>query len=97
MSEKLDFDYDAALARIEIRDQYYGEGYGIPTSAMEEALALTAQMDSILLDPVYTGKAMAGMIDMIRAGEFHKQQAITFLHTGGSPALFAYQSLLNAL
>jgi D-cysteine desulfhydrase family pyridoxal phosphate-dependent enzyme len=68
---------------------YIGEGYGIPTDACLEAIRLLAHCEGIFLDPVYSGKAMAGMIDHIRRGEIDPREAIVFLHTGGSPALFA--------
>ncbi len=68
---------------------YVGEGYGIPTPACLEAIRLLAQCEGIFLDPVYTGKAMAGMIDHIRQGMISPREAVVFLHTGGSPALFA--------
>jgi L-cysteate sulfo-lyase len=69
---------------------YVGGGYGIPTEGMIEAIKLLASTEAILLDPVYSGKAMAGLIDLIRKGEFEKSQNIVFLHTGGSAALFGY-------
>lgn len=73
-------------------DQYVGRGYSIPTPEMVDAVQLLARTESILLDPVYTGKAMAGMIDLVRQGYFDGQDEILFVHTGGSPALYAYQS-----
>jgi len=74
---------------ITIFDQYVGNGYGIPTEAMKEAVLLTARSEGILLDPVYTGKAMAGLIDRVRAGDYTKDDIVVLLHTGGTPALFA--------
>ncbi|WP_045215764.1 D-cysteine desulfhydrase [Desulfonatronovibrio magnus] len=71
-------------------DQYVGPGYSLPTDSMVEAVSILAKTEAILLDPVYSGKAMAGMIDLIRKGVFSKGQKILFLHTGGSPALYAY-------
>ena len=70
---------------------YVGEGYGIPTDATIEAVKMVAELEGLLLDPVYSGKAMAGLIDYIRKGIFKKGQRIVFLHTGGSTALYAYQ------
>lgn len=69
---------------------YVGEGYGIPTRGMAEAVKMLAQEEGILLDPVYSGKAMAGMIDLIRKGELPKHERIVFLHTGGAVGLFGY-------
>lgn len=74
---------------------YVGDGYGIPTAGMVEAVKLLACTESILLDPVYSGKGMAGLIDLIRKGQFHKNQNIVFLHTGGSAALFGYPDCFN--
>ena len=71
-------------------DSYVGTGYSIPTDGMTEAVKLLAQTESILLDPVYSGKAMAGLIDLVRSGHFAKGSNVLFLHTGGSPALYAY-------
>lgn len=68
---------------------YYGEGYAIPTPGCVEAIELLARTEAILIDPVYTGKAMAGMIDHIRSNEIDASETIVFLHTGGSPGLFA--------
>jgi L-cysteate sulfo-lyase len=69
---------------------FAGPGYGIPTPGMIEAVNLAATLEGIVLDPVYTGKAMAGLIDMIRSGEFAADETIVFIHTGGAPGLFAY-------
>jgi L-cysteate sulfo-lyase len=74
-------------------DGYVGPGYGLPTPAMVDALTLLARTEGILLDPVYSGKAMAGMIDHIRKGTFGADEEIVFLHTGGSTALFGYKQL----
>lgn len=71
-------------------DQYVGPGYSIPTDSMVEAVKLFSQNEAILLDPVYTGKAAAGLIDLARKGHFKKGANVLFLHTGGSPALYAY-------
>lgn len=73
-----------------VRYDYLGGGYGIVTELEREAIRLTARLEGILLDPVYTGRAMGGMIDMIRRGEINSGESILFWHTGGAPALFAY-------
>jgi len=70
---------------------YVGEGYGIPTAGMREALLLLARLEGLLFDPVYSGKGLAGLIDLIRQGEFRAGQHIVFVHTGGSAGLFGYQ------
>ncbi len=69
---------------------YVGGGYGVPTPGMVEAVTLLAQTEGLLLDPVYSGKGMAGLIDLVRKGHFEKNQNVVFLHTGGSAALFGY-------
>jgi D-cysteine desulfhydrase family pyridoxal phosphate-dependent enzyme len=75
---------------VEVYDEYIGEGYGIPTKECMDAIRLVAQTEAIYLDPVYTGKAMAGLIDLIKKGRFKPTDSIIFIHTGGIPALFAY-------
>lgn len=77
-------------------DEWVGPGYSLPTPAMIEAVRLLARSEGILLDPVYTGKAMAGLIDLVRRGTFKKGENVLFLHTGGAPALYAYQKTLQA-
>ena len=57
---------------------------------------MAARLDGVLLDPVYTGKAMAGLIALVRRGDFKKGERVLFVHTGGSPALYAYQKVLGA-
>ena len=70
---------------------YVGPGYGLSTEGMIEATQLLAREEGILLDPVYSGKGMAGLIDLIRRGKFGKDENVVFLHTGGSAGLFAYR------
>ena len=82
------------FAEIEVDDSFLGEGYGIPTPEGLAAIRLLARLEGLLLDPVYTGKAMAGLIAMIREGRFSDEQNVVFLHTGGWPALFAYEEEL---
>lgn len=74
---------------------YVGTGYGVPTDSMNEAVLLLARLEGLLFDPVYSGKALAGMIDLIRTGSFGNASNIVFLHTGGSAALFAYLDQLR--
>jgi D-cysteine desulfhydrase family pyridoxal phosphate-dependent enzyme len=76
---------------VTIKDDYAGKDYGIPTNESNDALRLAARTDALIIDPVYTAKTMAGMIDMVRNGEFGRDQNVCFLHTGGVPALFAYK------
>ena len=91
----LEMDEHAAGKKVRVEEGYLGEGYGLPTKGMIEAVSLTATLEGVLLDPVYTGKAMAGLIDMIRAGQFEEQDNVVFLHTGGVPALFPYREALT--
>lgn len=83
---KGDIDRDTIVCYAD----YVGPGYSIPTDSMIEAVKLFAQEEAILLDPVYSGKAAAGLIDLVRKGAFPKGSNVVFLHTGGSPALYAY-------
>ena len=73
---------------------YVGPGYSLPTPEMAEAVKLVARTEGILLDPVYTGKTMAGLISLVRQGYFKKESNILFVHTGGSPALYVYADYL---
>ncbi|MGH2454881.1 MAG: D-cysteine desulfhydrase [Candidatus Limnocylindria bacterium] len=76
---------------VTVHDGYVGDGYSLPTQGMVEAVRLMATTEGILLDPVYTGKAMAGLIDLVRTGGLAPASNVLFVHTGGAPALFAYQ------
>ena len=74
---------------------YVGPGYGEPTDGMNEAVLMLARLEGLLADPVYSGKALAGMIDYVRNGKLGKDQKIVFLHTGGVAGLFAYADILS--
>ncbi len=80
-----------------VNDQYLGKGYGIPSQQEVEAIRLFARYEGLLLDPVYTGRAAAGLLDLVRTGFFTPQDRVLFWHTGGTPALFAerYRSLIG--
>ncbi|MCA6943731.1 D-cysteine desulfhydrase [Pectobacterium polaris] len=80
---------------VQVNSDYVGKGYGIPTEGTLEALRLLAQLEGILLDPVYSGKGMAGLIDLIRQGHFRADENIVFIHTGGSAGLFGYRQLFE--
>lgn len=75
---------------------YVGDGYGVPTEAMKEAVLLLARLEGLLFDPVYSGKALSGLIDLVRTGHFAGAENIVFLHTGGAVALFAYADEFGA-
>jgi len=74
---------------------YIGPGYGQPTAGMTEAVLMLARLEGILLDPVYSGKAMAGLIDLIRKGAFSQDERVVFLHTGGAVGLFGYTGVFE--
>lgn len=80
-------------AAVQVWDEYVGPGYSLPTAGMEEAVTLFARTEGILLDPVYTGKAAAGLIDLVRQGKFPPGSNVIFLHTGGAPSLYHYQPI----
>lgn len=97
-AEILDVETQLGADDIELRYEFVGDGYGIPSSAGMEAIALMGRMEGILLDPVYSGKAASGLISDVRAGRFERDDVVVFLHTGGLPALFAYaQDVVDAL
>ena len=75
---------------VTVYDEYVGDGYGRITEGSIEAIKLVAQTEGFFLDPIYTGKAMAGLIDLIRKRRFSSTDTVVFIHTGGIPALFAY-------
>ena len=81
--------------RVVANSDYVGDGYGIPTGAMVEAVKMMAQYEGILLDTVYAGKGFSGVIDLIRKGHFKKNENIVFLHTGGSISLFGYPEVFG--
>ncbi len=90
VAERLSVKSGVKREDIVCYDQYVGPGYSLPTDSMVEAVKLFAQKEAILLDPVYSGKAAAGLIDLVRNGTFPEGSNVLFLHTGGSPALYAY-------
>ena len=90
--EHLGIDRELPRQSICANCDYVGAGYGLPTAGMLEAVALLARLEGILLDPVYSGKGMAGLIALVRQGVFAATDNIVFIHTGGAAALFAYRS-----
>jgi len=83
-------------ADVESNESHIGPGYGVPSAAGREALDLLARTEGVLLDPVYTAKAMGALIDDVRGGRLPIDQPVVFVHTGGTPALFAYRDELVA-
>lgn len=75
---------------IDVRDEFVGPGYSLPTTEMIAAIQTFARVEGILLDPVYTGKTAAGLIGLVQAGTFDRADNVLFIHTGGSPAIYAY-------
>ena len=80
---------------VEVVAGHAGPAYGVPHEATIEAIRLAGQTEALVLDPVYSGKGLAGLIAMIRQGRWRSDEDVIFLHTGGAPALFAYQSALG--
>jgi D-cysteine desulfhydrase len=90
-SEKVGERIEFTPADVLVNADYCASGYGVVTEREREALRLFASCEGLLLDPVYTGRAAAGMIDFIRMGFFETDETVLFWHTGGQPALFAEQ------
>ncbi len=84
-----------ARSAVAANCDYVGPGYGQPTKGMTEAVMMLARLEGVLLDPVYSGKAMAGLIDLIRKGEIRKGERVVFLHTGGAVGLFGYTGVFE--
>lgn len=91
----LAIDEETAVSRVNVVPGYAGDGYGLPTESMQEAVAMAARCEGLILDPVYTGKAMAGLIGLVRESVIEKDATVVFIHSGGMPALFAYPSLFG--
>ena len=93
-------DYVGAPGCVQREDivancDYVGDGYGVPTESMNDAVMLLARLEGLLFDPVYSGKGLAGMIDLITTGYFAGAKSIVFIHTGGSVGLFGYSAQLK--
>jgi D-cysteine desulfhydrase len=94
-SELLDIGTPRAM-RVDLWDDYFAPRYGEPNSAGLDAIRLLARTEGLLLDPVYTGKAMAGLLDGIACGRFEGHGPVLFVHTGGAPTLFAYREAFRS-
>lgn len=92
----LDLPHRLTAADIDVRTDFIGSKYGVVTRAGREAFDLLAHSEGILLDPVYTAKAMAGLVHDVRSGVWRTDQTLLFVHTGGTPAVFAYRDELLA-
>jgi L-cysteate sulfo-lyase len=95
-ADHMDMPGCVARERVVANCDYVGAGYGIPTDGMIEAINTVARSEAILLDPVYSGKGMAGLMDLCRKNHFKKSDNVVFLHTGGSVALFGYNGIFDA-
>ena len=87
----LDQECETAEEDIIVKDDYLREGYGVLNKEVTGSISMLAEQEGILLDPVYTGKAMTGLLDLLGKGFFRKGENIIFLHSGGTPALFPYR------
>jgi D-cysteine desulfhydrase len=94
-AKTIKLDYTFSQDQLILNSDYVGDGYGIVGPQENEAIALTAKFEGILLDPVYTGRAMSGLIHLIRSGKITKNDEVLFWHTGGAPSLFAYADDLD--
>lgn len=92
----LKLDLRFAPGDIPVNADYIGAGYGVLGAPEREAIRMAAEVEGLLLDPVYTGRAFAGMVDLIRKGEIRRGETVLFWHTGGTPALFAYAAEFSA-
>jgi L-cysteate sulfo-lyase len=95
--ETLGLGLDILAGDVIVFDEYLGEGYGVVDKAVAETIRLVFQTEGIVLDPVYTAKAMIGLIDLIRTGFFKPTDRVVFIHTGGTPALFPHREKLFKL
>ncbi len=96
IGELLDVDPNRSRGAIEIHDTFIGRGYGDATEACLDAISLMAETEGVLLDPVYSGKVFAGLCAHQQAGRWRSNQPVVMLHSGGTPALFAYHAELRA-
>ena len=96
-AKALELDLSFRVEDIIVFDEYMGEGYGKLDSSHADAIAIMARKEGILLDPVYTGKAMAATLHLVEKEYFKKDDGVVFLHTGGTPSLFVYRDELLEL
>lgn len=95
VAEMIGWDGEIVAGDINLTDATLAPGYGQVNAAVEEAIDLAARYEGLLVDPVYTGKALAGLIHLIRSGEISDKKRLLFIHTGGTPALFGYPELIE--
>lgn len=92
---RLDVDLLLTADEVDVTDDYIGPDYGVPTAECVAAMRLAAATEGIILDPVYTGKCLAGLIGLVRQGEIGKAETVVFWHTGGAPEVFAHAKAVN--
>jgi L-cysteate sulfo-lyase len=92
-SDLLEIPFDETA--VEVVAGHAGPAYGVPHAATIEAIRLAGQLEALALDPVYSGKGLAGLIALVRQGRWREDEDVIFVHTGGAPALFAYQGVLG--
>ncbi|MGB9893813.1 MAG: pyridoxal-phosphate dependent enzyme, partial [Candidatus Saccharicenans sp.] len=95
--ETLGLEVDIEKGAIILFDEYLGAGYGRMTEEISEVIRNIFQIEGIVLDPVYTSKAMIGLLDLVKRGYFSREEKVLFIHTGGTPALFAFRDSLIKL
>lgn len=95
-ADLLGLGHTFAPQEFEVEDGYLGGGYGVVGQTEREAIGVAARTEGLLLDPVYTGRAFGGLMDLIRQGAFASRERVLFWHTGGTAALFAYPDLIGA-
>lgn len=93
--EKMEYEPFLTPEDVFVDCNYIGGGYSVPTEKMQYAVELVARTEAIMLDPTYTGKTMSGLIDMIQKGDIKKGETILFVHTGGTPGLFAHPEIFQ--
>jgi L-cysteate sulfo-lyase len=93
-SQLLEIEIQNLDSEIVLKNEYIGEGYAVVGDLEREAIDLLAQTEGIIVDPVYTGRALGGLIDMIRSKQFTSKDCVLFWHTGGTPAVFSYSQKL---
>jgi L-cysteate sulfo-lyase len=97
-AELLELETELTPEDIDVHDEYVGEGYGVPTPQGMEAIRLAGRLEGLILDPVYTAKALSALIDQTRAGAISRDEPAIFVHTGGLPITFAYSDeIMNAM
>lgn len=94
--DHLGIGFEIPRAAVQANCDYVGPGYGLPTEGMIAAVRLLARLEGLLFDPVYSGKGLDGLIDLVRRGRFDGMDNVVFLHTGGSAALFGYPGIFDA-